>query len=455
MAEENIVENGVHSYSASSYIPPEDPLIRERLEWFQDQKFALMMHFGIYNQMGMTASWPLSDVDKGWSRAASNWEEDDQTFRRQYFDLNKSFNPLRYNADEWAQVAKQSGFRYLILTTKHHDGFCLWDTKLTDYKVTGADCPFHASKHPDIIKESFRAFREQGLGVGAYFSKADWHHPDFWDDKLRGDAPTERMPTYEPQAQPEKWQRFQKFSHDQILELMKDYGKIDILWLDAGWVAPRFGTDLDIPGIVEDCRKLQPWLISADRTVGGPYENYVTPEMTVPRQPLNVPWESCLTLGSDFDYRFGDRYKSPREVIQLLINVVCMGGNLALNLSPQPDGRIPVEALDSLQGIGQWLAAYGEAIYGTRICAPYKKGDVAFTRKGDTVYALRLYTDEKPVSVEPVVCIPYPGDVSRVTLVDSGESLPFTRTEDGLQVTIPLCRRLGSAPIAMVFKLEK
>ena len=455
MAEESIVENGVHHYSTNGYVVPQDPLIRERLEWFQDQKFALMIHFGLYNQMGMTASWPLSEEDKSWSRAQSTWTEDDKKFRQDYWDLSKSFNPLRFNADEWAWIAKNAGFRYTIMTTKHHDGFCMWDTRQTDYKVTAPDCPYHSAQHPDIIRESFRAFREQGLGIGAYFSKADWHHGDYWDEAMRQGAPSGRMPTYDPKAYPEKWDRFQKFCRNQILELMTGYGKIDILWLDAGWVCPKYGQDLDIPGIVDECRRHQPWLISADRTVGGPYENYVTPEQTVPQAPLNIPWESCLTMGSDFDYRFGDHYKSPREVIRLLVDVVCMGGNLALNLSPQPDGRVPVEAMDSLRGIVQWLRTYGEAIYGTRVCAPYKKDDVAFTRKGDTVYALRMYSDEKLVSVEPRVLIPYGGAVSRISLVDSGETVPFIRTEEGLLVTVPLTHRYGAAPLALVFKPEK
>ena len=128
-------------------------------------------------------------------------------------------------------------------------------------------------------------------------------------------------------------------------------------------------------------RKTQPWVLAVDRTVGGAYENYVTPEMCVPEKPLRVPWESCLTLGADFNYAYGDHYKSQRELVNLLVNIVAKGGNMALNVSPQPDGRIPVEAWESLRGLGAWMQTYGEAIYGTRICAPYQSGNLAFSKK--------------------------------------------------------------------------
>ena len=173
--EQEIVSQGVHNYSAAeTYVRPTDPAILQQLEWFQDQKLALMMHFGLYCQPGMVASWALSDKDSDWSRHQVNWA-DGETFKKQYFNLNRSFNPVRFQPEEWAQMAEDCGFRYLILTTKHHDGFCLWDTKYTDYKTTAEDCPFHEHKNADIVKSMFDAFREKGIGIGAYFSKADWH----------------------------------------------------------------------------------------------------------------------------------------------------------------------------------------------------------------------------------------------------------------------------------------
>lgn len=365
----------------------------------------------------------------------------------------KSFNPIRFQPEEWAQTAKDCGFKYLILTTKHHDGFCLWDTRYSDYKVTAPDCPYHVSEHADLVKSMFDAFREKGLGIGAYFSKADWHTPYYRTPELPDPNPSDRGPMYSPAAEPERWENFVQYTKNQVLELCEGYGAIDILWFDAGWVCASNGQDIRLGEIVDEARKIQPGILSVDRTVGGPYENYVTPEMCVPEEPLGVPWESCLTLGADFTYEYADRYKSPRELVNTLVGIVAKGGNLALNVSPQPDGRIPVDAMDSLRGLGEWLKVYGEAIYGTRVCAPYQSGNISFTRKGDAVYAIRLFPVAQE-SVDSKLFIPYAGKVSKVTMLDSGEDVSFVPGEGGITVTVPAGRRGGSAPIALVFKLQ-
>ena len=188
--------------------------------------------------------------------------------------------------------------------------------------------------------------------------------------------------------------------------------------------------------------------------MGGAYENYVTPEMCVPEKSLRVPWESCLTLGADFNYAYGDHYKSPRELINLLVNIVAKGGNLALNISPQPDGRIPVEAWESLRELGVWMQMYGEAIYGTRICAPYRSGNLAFTRKGDVVYVIRLYPEEKE-AVEEKLLIPYQGKIRGISMVDTKKEVDWKMTEEGIQVVIPQEYREGETPIAIVWKIEQ
>lgn len=451
---EEVVQHGVHNYSAvDSYVKPTDPAVLEKLEWFQDQKLALMIHWGIYCQLGIVASWALSDKDADWSRHQVNWTDDGEKFKEQYYALNKSFNPIRFQPEEWAQTAKDCGFKYLILTTKHHDGFCLWDTRYSDYKVTAPDCPYHVSEHADLVKSMFDAFREKGLGIGAYFSKADWHTPYYRTPELPDPNPSDRGPMYSPAAEPERWENFVQYTKNQVLELCEGYGPIDILWFDAGWVCASNGQDIRLGEIVDEARKIQPGILSVDRTVGGPYENYVTPEMCVPEEPLGVPWESCLTLGADFTYEYADRYKSPRELVNTLVGIVAKGGNLALNVSLQPDGRIPVDAMDSLRGLGEWLKVYGEAIYGTRVCAPYQSGNISFTRKGDAVYAIRLFPVAQE-SVDSKLFIPYAGRVSKVTMLDSGEDVSFVSGEGGITVAVPAGRRSGSAPIALVFKLQ-
>jgi alpha-L-fucosidase len=449
--EEAVIEAGVHNYSAAdSYVAPTDALLQERLAWFQDQKLALMMHWGPYSQLGLVESWALSDADADWSRTDVGWTRDGARFKREYFGLNRSFNPVRFEPELWADFAAESGFKYLIFTTKHHDGFCMWDTAYTDYKVTASDCPFHTNPRANIVREVFDAFRARGLGIAAYFSKADWHTPYYWSPEFPS-AQSARGPSYEPSAYPDLWTGFKNFTKNQVLELCRNYGKLDILWFDAGWVhGPR--QDIDLGGIVDAAREMQPWLLSADRTIGGPYENYITPEQCVPDAPLGVPWESCVTLGTQFSFRYEDTYKSPRELVRLLADVVAFGGNLALNIGPQPDGRLPRGALESARGLGAWLRLYGDAIYGTRPCAPYKAGDLRFTRKGARVYVIRLY--DEGATVPPVEAIPWTEPVKAALLLDTGETLPCRREGGCLELSLPVRLVGGAAPLAQVFALE-
>lgn len=370
-----------------------DPWLKQRLERFQDLKFGFMMHWGIYSQWGCIESWPLSEVDT-WARPddLKAWTErgkDLARFKQDYVALAGSFNPTSFVPGQWAKTAKAAGMKYVVFTTKHEDGFCMFDTRLTDFRITAPQVPFHTDARSNVVREVFQAFRKQGFAIGAYFSKADWHSPYYWSP----DAPaTTRNPNYDTLAQPEKWAKFVAFTHGQIEELMTGYGPIDILWLDAGQVRPP-AQDIQMDKLVAMARRHQPRLIVVDRTVGGRYENYRTPEQEVPDKPLPYPWEACLTMGDQWSFKPADNYKSTHRLIGLLVDIVGKGGNFLLNVGPQPDGTLPVVAQQRMKEIGDWLKVNGEAIYGTRPVAPSRQGRMVFTRKDRKAYA--IYVTQK------------------------------------------------------------
>ena len=365
------------------------------MEWFKDQKFGLFMHWGFYSLWGICESWPLSPADT-WARpdTMKPWIErnrDLARFSADYRALNRQFNPTQFSPEVWADAAKYAGMKYVCFTTKHHDGFCMFDTKTTDYKITHSSCPFHSNPRANVAKEVFDTFRKKDFGVWCYFSKSDWHVPYYWSP----DFPVvDRNPNYDTHKHPQIWENFVKYTHEQMRELLSDYGKIDVLWLDGGQVRPP-DQDIRMDEIAEFGRKLQPGLIIADRTVGGRHENFITPEQTVPDEPIEYPWESCITMGQTFSYKFNAEYKPARQLIHLLIDIVAKGGNLLLNIAPSPDGLFDQAALDRLREIGDWMAVNAEAIHGTRPLAPFKADNVCYTRKGDTAYAIILPEDGK------------------------------------------------------------
>ena len=323
--------------------------------------------------------------------------------------------------------------KYVVFTTKHHDGFCMFDTRQTDYRTTADSCPFSTNPKADATKAVFDAFRKAGFGIGAYYSKSDWHHSGYWDPNR---PHTTRNPNYDTAKEPERWASFVKFSYDIIEEIVGNYGPIDILWLDGGQVQPPT-QDINIPAIAAMARRHQPGLIIVDRTVGGRYENYQTPEQTVPDKALPFVWESCITLGSDWGFKPNDDYKSTRYLIHLLVDIVAKGGNLLLNVGPDPDGRFPDTAVERLAEMGRWLDVNGEAIYGTRAVAPYKIGRTCLTKKGATVYLIYLAAENESAPPARLSLTEVTGGKS-VRMLGSKTPVAYTfDPQGGLLIEIP------------------
>ncbi|MBR1770291.1 MAG: alpha-L-fucosidase [Bacteroidales bacterium] len=382
--------------------PETNPVILSRISEWQDLKFGFFAHWGIYACEQLVESWSVCNEE--WiDRKGANYED----YKRWYFDLNKKFNPQNFDAGKWADAARECGMKYFVFTTKHHDGFCLFDSKETDYSVAGKDCPYSKNENNDIVRQVVDAFRTRGFWTGLYFSKADWHNENYWSPLW---ATADRNVNYDINKYPLKWQRFCEFTYNQIDEITHNYGDIDILWLDGGWVRPQWSIstdevrswlgaykmvqDINMPLLAEIARRGNEDMIIVDRSVGGKYENYRTPEQSVPDEPLDYPWETCMTMGDSWSYVKNDNYKSTNTLIHILIDVVCKGGNFLLNVGPDENGNLPPVAVQRMKEIGEWMNVNGEAIYNTRPVSPYKSGNICFTagKKGEN-FALILISD--------------------------------------------------------------
>ncbi len=424
--------------ASKEWIPPKDPAVLEKLRQWQDRKVGLLIHWGPYSQWGIVESWSLVTTRHPWNERPVEFAGlDDRTYQAVYENLITTFNPTRFDPDRWAKAAGDGGMQYVVFTTKHHDGFCMWNTATTDYKITSARCPYHTNPRADAVKEIMRAFRAQGLSTGLYFSKADWNHPGYWPREL-GPGPGQG-PSYPPRERPELWKQFKDFTWRQIEELVSGYGPQDILWLDAGAVRPP-DAGIDMDGLAAMARKYQPGLIVVDRTVHGPNENYITPEGEIPDHYLPYPWETCMTMGKGWTWRANDEFKSAGTLIRNLCRIVARNGNYLIGIGPDGSGEFDPGVYARLREMGAWLRVNGAAIYGTRPVKPYEQGDCVFTRARDgSVYAIVLGKDDAAGLPNQVTL---PGEISTnaksATLLGYG---PVPVNADGV-VTFPDAARV-------------
>lgn len=441
--------------TSPEYQWPDDPLVREKLETWRDLKFGMIIHWGIYAQAGIVESWSICSED---------WIERDSTVRYEdykqwYWNLSKEFNPVKFNPEQWATAAKDAGMRYLVFTTKHHDGFAMFDTQHSDFKITNG--PFASHPRADVARYVFDAFRKEGMMIGAYFSKPDWHSEYYWWPKY---ATADRNNNYDIRKYPWRWNQFKKYTHNQIAELMTNYGPIDILWLDGGWVRPletvndevrRWGAripewsqDIEMDKIAAMARAKQPGLLIVDRTVHGPFENYLTPEQSIPGEKIDFPWESCITLGHAWSHVPNDKFKSATRVVHMLTEIVAKGGSLLLGVGPDPQGLFSDVQINRLKEIGSWLKTNGAAIYGTRTTTHYQDGNTFFTRgKDGALYAIVLLEENKPIPAEVSWKYNLPAKGSSVTLLLNGKKVRWKKDGDGVRIALPSdVRKLGAYP---------
>lgn len=454
-------DNGVHQQS-TAYEWPNDPLVKKKLDKWQDQKFGMIIHWGLYAVPGIIESWQICSED---------WIERDSTvtyndYKQWYWDQSKLFNPVKFNPEQWAKAGAAAGMRYLVFTTKHHDGFSMFDTKQSDFKISAG--PFKDNPKADVAKYVFDAFRKEGFMIGAYFSKPDWHSQYYWWSKY---ATPNRNNNYDINKNPWRWNKFKEYTFNQIGELMHNYGSIDILWLDGGWVRPlesvnaevlswgaeipKWSQDIDMPKITNMARKAQPGLLMVDRTVHGPYENYQTPEQKVPENQLPHPWESCMTLGGAWGFVPKDQYKSPAKVIHTLVEVVAKGGSLLLGLGPKPDGTFPEEVTAKLKEIGKWTSKNGKAVYGTRITKNYHHGDTWFTQSkdGKTRYAIHCLNPDKKQLKTVSWTGNNPKKGTKITLISSGKNVKWKQLAETTTIVLP-AEVSVNAEIALAFEFK-
>ena len=439
-------QQNVHPQS-SEYEWPVEINVKNKLEKWQDQKFGMLIHWGLYAVPGIIESWELCNEE--WiNRPDSNRSYDD--YKKWYWGLKKDFNPVKFDPETWAAAGKNAGMRYVVFTTKHHDGFCMFDTKQTDFKISNG--PFAINPKADVTKNVFDAFRKKDFMIGAYFSKPDWHSENFWWPKY---ATPDRNTNYDIRKFPWRWNKFKDYTFNQISELMHNYGAIDILWLDGGWVRPLatvndevrswgaaippWSQDIDMPKITAMARAAQPGLLMVDRTVHGPYENYQTPEQHIPATQLDHPWESCMTLANNWGFVPNDKFKSSSEIIHALIEIVAKGGSLLLGVGPKPDGLFPDEAIERLHEIGLWMSKNGAAIYNTRITKNYQEGNVWFTQnnKEGKRYAMVCLKEGEALPAYIIWKLNVPQKGSKVKMLQTGETVKWLMEGDAVKVFLP------------------
>ena len=393
---------------------------------FMSRRFGLFIHWGPVSLRG---------TEIGWSR-------DKQVSKADYDSLYKEFNPVLFNADAWVKTAKDAGMKYLTITARHHDGFCLWPTKFTEYNIMNS--PYKK----DIVGALNEACKKQGIKFCIYYSVLDWYHPDYPIHSAYDSKP-------DPKSDMNRYIAFMK---NQLKELITKYDPY-MLWFDGQWESPwtdEMGKDLYAylkklkPNLITNNRlgkemaAVQNKLIDVSKMIG----DYDTPEQAVGRMNMETPWESCFTICNQWAWKPNDQMKSLKECLTILSKAAGGNGNLLLNVGPMPDGRIEQRQITRLKEIGDWLKLNSEAIYNT-LGGPYEPtNNYATTRKGNKIYLHVLKTDTSAITLKAI-----PGrKVLKAGTMD-GESVPVEKGDDTFKVMLPQSRS-GKTEYVIVLELD-
>jgi len=368
----------------------------QKIEQWKDDRFGMFIHWGPIT---------LKGTEIGWSRYADVPVEE-------YDNLYKQFNPVNFNADEWVSVAKAAGMKYIVLTTKHHDGFCLWPTRQIDHNISNT--PFKR----DVVKELADACKKQGIDFGTYYSTTDWYHPDF---PLTGSGGKIRKEKSNLDA-------YTTYLKKQVAELLLNYGPLYVLWFDV----PQEFDAVRGQGVIDFARTIQPDIIINDRT--GAKGDFDCPEQRIGGFNNTRPWETCMTIAQQWAWKPNDQVKSLEQCLQTLIRSAGGDGNLLFNVGPDATGKIEPEQVARLKEMGAWLDKYGNTIYGTR-GGPFKPTDWGVsTRKGNKIFLHILVWNGNTLKID----LPNIGMKVKSCKILDGKSIKYSQKENNISLEFPV-----------------
>ena len=413
-------------------------------EWFQHDRFGMFIHWGLYAQAARHE----------WVKHHEEISNDDY---QKYFD---HFNPDLYNPREWARTAREAGMKYFVVTTKHHEGFCLWDSRFTDYKATSAPCG------KDLLRPLVQAFRDEGLKVGFYYSLIDWHHPEF---PIDGIHPMRNHPDAPEWNKSRDVRKYAAYLHDQVRELLTEFGKIDIIWFDFSYpdnlhrgMRGKGREDWESEKLLKMVRELQPGIIIDNRLdLPADMADIHTPEQVQPREWVRVDgqpvvWEACQTFSGSWGY-FRDEYtwKSPEQLIRMLINSVSTGGNLLMNVGPTARGTFDPRALEALGAYRDWMRIHSRSIYGCTQSEFTAPQDCRLTQNGSKLYVhvyawpfQQLHLDGLAGRVEYAQLL---NDASEIRFQDSPGSEEASGPRGALTLNLPVRKPDVLVPVIELF----